>query len=218
MAQESEKKTKKKTDSVGRGLYRLYVLFLIGSVLLVGRLIYIQLFWQPDPKVVQALTPTSVKKTIDPARGAILSDDGRLLAMSLPIYDINMDCTVMKDSYARIGGQRGDSLENAWMQKARSLSEGLARILKDKSADEYYNLIKKGRQQNRRFVRIASGVERREYNQLLTLPLFNEDQYHGGLLVTEESTRKYPYGKLARRTIGFTTSLRWITSSGRSRR
>ena len=203
MAQETEKKTKKKTDSVGRGLYRLYVLFLIGSVLLVGRLIYIQLFWQPDPKIVQALTPTSVKKTIDPARGAILSDDGRLLAMSLPIYDINMDCTVMKDTYAKIGGQRGDSLENAWMQKARSLSEGLARILKEKPADEYYNLIKKGRQQNRRYVRIASGVERREYNQLLTLPLFNEDQYHGGLIVSEESIRKYPYGKLARRTIGF---------------
>ena len=165
MAQESEKKTKKKTDSVGRGLYRLYVLFLIGSVFLVGRLIYIQLFYQPDPKIVQALTPTSVKKTIEPARGAILSDDGRLLAMSLPIYDINMDCTVMKESYAKTRATdpaKGDSLEAAWMKKARSLAEGLAGILKEKSADEYYNLIKKGREQNRKYVRIAAGVERRD--------------------------------------------------------
>ena len=206
MAQESENKPRKKVDPVGRGLYWLYVLFLIGSILLVGRLIHIQLFWQPNPKVTQALTPTSVKKTITPARGAILSDDGRLLAMSLPIYDINMDCSVMKDSYAKVRATdkaKGDSLENAWMKKARGLADGLAAILKEKSADEYYNLIKRGREQNRRYVRIAQGVERREYNKLLTLPLFNEDQFHGGLIVSEESIRKYPYGKLARRTIGF---------------
>ena len=206
MAQENEKKTRKKTDSVGRGLYRLYVLFLIGSVLLVGRLIYIQLFYQPDPKIVQALTPTSVKKTIEPARGAILSDDGRLLAMSLPIYDINMDCTVMKESYAKIrttDPAKGDSLEAAWMAKARGLADGLASILKEKTADEYYSLIKKGREQNRKYVRIASGVERRDYNRLLTLPLFNEDRFRGGLIVGKENIRKYPYGKLARRTIGF---------------
>ena len=206
MAQESDNKPKKKVDPVGRGLYRLYVLFLIGSILLVGRLVHIQLFWQPDPKVTQALTPTSVKKTIVPARGAILSDDGRLLAMSLPIYDINMDCTVMKESYAKVRATdkaKGDSLENAWMKKARGLADGLAAILREKPADEYYNLIKRGREQNRKFVRIASGVESREYNKLLTLPLFNEDQFHGGMIVTEESIRKYPYGKLARRTIGF---------------
>ena len=206
MAQENEKKTRKKTDSVGRGLYRLYVLFLIGSVLLVGRLIYIQIFYQPDPKIVQALTPTSVKKTIEPARGAILSDDGRLLAMSLPIYDINMDCTVMKESYAKIrttDPAKGDSLEAAWMAKARGLADGLASILKEKTADEYYSLIKKGREQNRKYVRIATGVERRDYNRLLTLPLFNEDRFRGGLIVGKENIRKYPYGKLARRTIGF---------------
>ena len=206
MAQESENKPKKKVDRVGRGLYRLYVLFLIGSFLLVGRLVYIQLFWQPDPKVTRALTPTSVKKTIVPARGAILSDDGRLLAMSLPIYDINMDCTVMKDAYAKVRAKdkaRGDSLEADWMKKARGLSEGLAAILREKTADEYYNLIRQGREKGKRFVRIAQGVERREYNKLLTLPLFDEDQFHGGLIVSEESIRKYPYDKLARRTIGF---------------
>ena len=206
MAQDNEKKTRKKADRVGLGLYALYVLFLAGAFFLVGRLIYIQLFWQPDPKIVQALTPTSVKKTVDPARGAILSDDGRLLAMSLPIYDINMDCSVMKETYARIRQKdpaRGDSLETAWMQKARLLSEGLGRILKERSADEYYRLIRSGREQNRRFVRIAAGVERREYNQLLQLPLFNEDRFHGGMIVSKESIRKYPYGKLARRTIGF---------------
>ncbi len=206
MAQERTEKPRKKTDSVGRGLYWLYVLFLLCSLALIARLVHIQLFYQPDPKVVQALTPTSVRKTIDPARGAILSDDGRLLAMSLPIYDIYMDCTVMKEAYAKIRAgskAKGDSLENAWMQKASELSKGLARILKEKSADEYYNLIKKGREQNRRYVRIASDVERREFNRILELPLFNEDRFHGGLIVEEESIRKYPYGKLARRTIGF---------------
>ena len=98
MAQERTEKPRKKTDSVGRGLYWLYVLFLLCSLALIARLVHIQLFYQPDPKVVQALTPTSVRKTIDPARGAILSDEARLLSMSLPIYDIYIDCKVMKEA------------------------------------------------------------------------------------------------------------------------
>ena len=102
MAQERTDKPRKKTDSVGRGLYWLYVLFLICSLALIARLVHIQLFYQPDPKVVQALTPTSVRKTIDPARGAILSDDGRLLAMSLPMYRVYMDCTVRKREFEEL--------------------------------------------------------------------------------------------------------------------
>ena len=199
-------KKKRSKDSAGRGLAVMYVVFLLLGVALIVRLAGIQLFYKPDPKIVSALTPKSVKKVIEPARGAILSDDGRLLAMSLPIYEIHMDCTVMKDKYSKIAQvdkRTGDSLENAWMAKARQMAEGMARILPSKSADEYFALVRSGRENNRRYVRLASGVERREYNQLLKLPLFNEDSNRGGIIVHSENIRKYPYGKLARRTIGF---------------
>ena len=206
MATGANKKNGKKTDSVGRGLFIMYILFLLISALLVVRLAGIQLFYKPDPKIYNALTPKSVKKTIEPARGAILSDDGRMLAMSLPIYEIHMDCAVQKERFAKIredNPARADSLENAWMRKARAMAEGMARIIPSKTADEYFELVRSGREKNRRFVRLASGVERREYNKLLSLPLFNEDTNRGGIIVTSESIRKYPYGTLARRTIGF---------------
>ncbi len=195
-----------KKDRVGRGLYWLYVIFLLLSVALIARLVSIQVGYHPDEKVVQALTPTPLKHIIEPARGAILSDDGRMLAISIPIYDIHMDCTVMKESFANIAKKnqpRADSLEDAWMGKARALSEGLASILGEKSADEYFNAIRQGRQQNKRYLKICTGIERKEFNQIIQLPLFCESTYYGGMIVEKENIRKYPYGTLARRTIGF---------------
>lgn len=205
MATDNKKiEKKKKKDSVGRGLYTLYILFLICSLLLICRLVFIQAFYKPDDKVLGILTPTSQRKTIEPSRGAILSDDGRLLAMSLPIYDIHMDCSVKKSEYTR--SEKGDSLENAWKEKAGMLAEGLAAILKDKTVQEYRDIIMNGRENGKQFVSICNGIERKDYNKIIQLPLFNEGQYAGGIIVDERTVRKYPYGKLARRTIGFVRS------------
>mgnify|MGYP002521899522 FL=1 len=37
----------------------------------------------------------------------------------------------------------------------------------------------------------------------MELPLFNEGRFRGGVIVERENIRRYPYGELARRTIGF---------------
>ena len=203
---------KKPKDRIGRIMSALYVLFLLVSIGLIGRLAYIQIFYKPEEKVTHVLTPRSVRTTIEPVRGAILAEDGRLLAMSLPIYDIYMDCTVLKADNARDTVKR-DSLEMVWLDKARALSEGLARILGEKSAAEYYEMISSGRASNRKYVRICTGIERKEYNQLRELPLFNEPQYKGGMIVESSNVRKYPYGKLARRTIGFVRNNKNVTTN-----
>lgn len=204
MAAEKNNGQKKKADGVGRSLYWLYILFLVCSLLLICRLIYIQAFYKPDEKLMSALTPSSQRNIIEPTRGAILSDDGRLLAMSLPIYDIHMDCSVMKAANAQ--SPDCDSLENIWLGKARALAAGLSSILGDKSADEYYSIIKNGRDGGKQFVSICNGVERKEFNKIVELPLFNEGKFAGGIIVDKRTIRKYPYGKLARRTIGFVRS------------
>jgi len=211
-ATEARKAESKPKDRIGRFLSVLYVLFLLIAIFLILRIAYIQIFYKPEEKLAKVLTPTSRKEVIEPVRGAILAEDGRLLAMSLPIYDIYMDCTVLKDKHAR-DKEKGDSLEGVWMSKARLLSDGLADILRDKSSEQYYELIRSGRANNKKYVKICTGIERREYNKLCELPLFNERQYSGGMIVEKSNIRKYPYGKLARRTIGFVRNNKNVTGN-----
>lgn len=197
-------KRKKKSDKIWRSVHWLYLLFLVIFFLLAGRLFYIAVIWQPDPEIADKLTPKSVRNTIEPTRGSILSENGDILAMTLPTYNIYMDCTVQKKHYAEMKKRHaGDSLETAWLAKARQLSKGLAAEFGDHSADEYYSMIRNGRQDGVQYMEIKRNIERPVLNRLKKLPLFNEKSYEGGLIVETNHVRRYPYGKLARRTIGF---------------
>ena len=94
MAVQSQNSTKKERDRIGMILYYLYAAFLILSVILVGRIAWIQWLWKPDKTIERYFRPVSVKTIIDPERGAIIGQDGKLLAMSTPMYELFMDCTV----------------------------------------------------------------------------------------------------------------------------
>ena len=194
-------KNKRKKDRVGRSVHWLYVLFLLISLGLVARLVWIVIAFQPDPQIASVLTPRSIRNTEEPSRGAILSRDGDILAMTLPIYDVHMDCSIQKKEFKQKA--KADSLEADWMRKAGELSKGLAAVLGDKSAEAYFNLIKEGRRQDRRYVSICSKIERPTLNALKQLPLWKEGPNKGGMIVERNFVRRYPYGTLARRTIGF---------------
>jgi len=189
-------KPARKRDRIGVILYLLYVLLLVASAVLILRIIGIQLFFKPEPKIADALTPSNTVSIIEPARGNILDAEGRLLAISSPIYQFYMDCTVLKDTNT-------PEQEQAWLAKARELAKGLAVEFPEKSADQYYKLIKDGRAAGRKYVRIGRPVDRNAYNRIIELPLFCDGRYRSGMIVEQENVRQYPYGKLARRTIGF---------------
>ena len=97
----NEVKTKKNRDRIGVILYVAYVFMLLASVLLFAKIVGIQIFFKPNPKIESALTPGSRPRAIEPARGNIIDCDGRLLAMSCPTYQIAMDCTVMREAFAK---------------------------------------------------------------------------------------------------------------------
>jgi cell division protein FtsI (penicillin-binding protein 3) len=194
--QASTVKPKKQRDRIGLILYLLYVLLLAASVLLIARIVSIQLFFRPEAKIADALTPSNTVSVIEPARGNILDAEGRLLAISCPTYQFYMDCTVLKDTNT-------PEKEQAWLEKARELSKGLAAEFPERNADQYYKLIKDSRAAGKKYVRIGRPVDRNAYNRIIELPLFREGRYNSGMIVEQENIRQYPYGKLARRTIGF---------------
>ncbi|MDY6278173.1 MAG: penicillin-binding protein [Bacteroidales bacterium] len=195
---------------IGRFLYVIYLFYLVAGIVLILRIVDIQLRYEPDPAIASLFKPRSIKQPLYPERGSILARDGRLLAMSLPMYRVYMDCTVRREEFADMKKsdnpkrrEKGDQKEQEWKDKARELSEGLARLYKDKSADAYYKEIVSGRESNKRHLRIGGLVDHEFLLELKKLPLFNEDPNKGGMIVESEETRQYPYGSLARRTIGY---------------
>ena len=200
----SEAPEKQKRDRIGVILTGLYICLLVASVAIIGKIIYIQLVWKPSPKIESALTPRRTTRTLEPVRGNIIDCKGRLLAMSYPVYDIHMDCSVRLGEFAKMRDREAAAKkEAAWMEEAGKLAEALAATFPGKTAEQYYSLLKEGRSKGRKYVPIARGIDRSTMLKVKQFPLFREGANKGGYIEQQRFVRKYPYGRLARRTIGF---------------
>ena len=72
----------------------LTLVFIGLSVVIIGCIIHIQTSYKVDPKVINIFRPRENKYVEEPKRGRILAEDGRPLAITTPLYDIFIDCTV----------------------------------------------------------------------------------------------------------------------------
>ncbi len=189
-------------DRVGLILDATYALVLILSVLIIVKIILIQTTYSVDPRVESIFRPTVTKQIERPERGAILSTDGKILAISTPVYQIYMDCAVQHDIY-RQDKEHGAEKEAAWRAEAKELSAGLANLFQDRTAAQYYDFIISKREAGRHYERIGRPVDHATLQQIKALPLFRRGPNTGGLLYETRDSRQYPYGTLARRTIGY---------------
>ena len=185
-------------------LSAFHVVFLIIAIAAVTKIVITQYFWEPDPEYLHYFQPRKKKMDIDPDRGAIIDHNGNLLAMSTPMYNIYMDCYVLKEAHDA-DTRNGAKNEEEWVGKAKKLAAMLPQVLKEEGKDEsYYNtLIFNGRRNKRRYVPIAKNIDYDVLTELKKLPLYNEKQHRGGLIVEKVETRQYPYDELARRVIGY---------------
>ena len=202
----SKKKDSEIKDTiVGRDRIHVVMFFLsfafmvLGIVILVW-IVKIQATYNVDERVINLFRPAVEKHVDTPVRGRILANDGRPLAISAPLYDIYMDCTVLKQKYQEEGK---DSLERAWRAKARELATYLSNEFRDKSADAYAKAILEGRDKGARYLRIQRNVDLSTLNRVKTFPLFKEGRYTSGFISEEHAERIYPYDSLARRVIGY---------------
>ncbi len=81
------------------GLTMLFIALSVGIILCIIR---IQTHYSVDPKVINIFRPRADKYVEVPKRGRILAEDGRPLAITTPLYDIYMDCTVRKAEFEEI--------------------------------------------------------------------------------------------------------------------
>lgn len=139
---------------------------------------------------------------IAPKRGNILSDDGQLMASSVPQYTLFMDFRVSdSDESRRIKAQhRRDSLLDV---HETEICEGLHRILPDKSVEEFRQTFRKGRAQKSRYWKLyPRRVSYAQYKEIKKLPVLCESSNSGGFFTESNIERKKIFGSLARRTLG----------------
>lgn len=185
-------------------LWYLYWVFILAAIVLLVQIINLKVFWEPEPQTAWRFRPTKKKEILKPERGSIIDHNGKLIAVSTPMYDIYMDCTVLKSKFAK-DEKDGKKNEEKWKDKARKLSAQLPTVLSkdEKDATYYRKLILGGRNLNRKYVHITSGIDHETLLKLKTLPLFNEGPYKGGMIVERQDSRQYPYKSLARSVIGY---------------
>lgn len=198
------KKTVIENKRPSRVLMYFYLFFLLLSVVVTIKIYRIQYSWEPNEKFVKEFLPSKHLEQIRPREGSIMDHNGRILAISTPLYDIYMDCYVQKEHYDK-DEKNGRKKNGEWLAKADALSARLAEMFPNKGKDSTYysNLIRSSRAAGKRYVSIVKGVDHRTVEELKTLPLFNEAQHKGGLIVEPIENRMYPYEGLAKRIIGY---------------
>lgn len=195
---------KRGMDRISMILLLIYIVVLFISALIIGKLIYIQKSWEPDKSIAKYFLPPAEKYTIAPDRGAIIGCGGEILAMSTPMYELRMDCTVRKEYFQKKMRKNptGDNLEQQWQDKAKAFSEGFAKEM-NMDASVIFKSIMDGRRKGNKYLRLGTDIDRGTLLKLESLPLMEEGRYKSGIIVEKHDSREYPYGTLARRTIGY---------------
>ena len=139
---------------------------------------------------------------IVPMRGDILSDNGEVLAASIPEYKLLIDFMTLETDSARAARNqhRRDSILFTHMDE---ICEGLHEIFPDIDPAQMRKHLEAGRRKEAsRYPVMKRLVSYIEYRQVLKLPFFREKYYVCGFHTDKFSKRINPYGKLAPRTIG----------------
>ncbi len=127
--------------------------------------------------------------SMEAPRGNILADDGSLLAISMPLYNIYLDMGVIND--------------NLFESNIVELSVGLSLLFGNKTAIEYEKFLRISKKSKKnRYIRLKLKVNHNDLLALKRLPILKLDQNKGGLIAEQRPHRETPFGELARRTIG----------------
>lgn len=129
-------------------------------------------------------------RPVKATRGNIYSDNGSLLATSLPFYKVAFDATIASDKVFNEG--------------LDSLSYRLSRFFRDKSAEAYTRQLKNARESNRQYLAISSKtIGYQDKKALEQWPIFRNGRLKGGVIFEKVDKRFRPFSNLSLRTVGF---------------
>jgi len=172
----------------------VYVVILLFAIIIVSKIFYLQVF--EGKKLEEKSRELNIKNVmVESNRGDIYSANDRLLASSVPFYEIRLDtrstgCTLSSKAY---------------YDKLDTLASELSELFDDQSAQAYRNELYRARKNKERFYLVKKRVNYNQLKKLKTFPLFRRGRYKGGFIVIQKNIRIQPHDNLASRTIGYTT-------------
>ncbi|MDB4303218.1 penicillin-binding transpeptidase domain-containing protein [Desulfosarcina sp.] len=171
-------------------LNRLY--FISGCMFVFGLAVVFKLLsiqFVDGDKYRELADKRDVKNVDIPAnRGNVYSENGNLLATSIPKYDIRFDAITPTNK--------------TFETYLKPLSDSLSKY-SGKSSKHYQNQLRKARANKNRYYLLARNIGYLDYVRLRSFPLLNLGAFKGGLIVEQTTKREHPMGGIAQRTIGY---------------
>lgn len=181
--------TNKRKDVIWRVYVAFFGIVLFGMAVL-GKTLHTQVSEGAHWKGM-ADSLTIFSKTIAPERGNIYSEDGRMLATSLPFFDVRLDLAangIVKETFAK---------------NIDSLSLCLANFFGDKTQSQYRSELMNARKDKNRYYLLKANLSYTQLKALKTFALLWQGRNKSGLIVIQKNKRIMPFGDLAERTIGY---------------
>lgn len=175
---------------LGLRITLVYALVLLFGAAIAVKLFTIQLA-EGDKWRAKAVNVATAMRSVQSERGHIFSDDGRLLATSVPEYEIRMD-------------MRADGLTDALFNaNLDSLAWGLSKLFGDRSMQDLRRELFDARERGERYHLLRRRCDHEQLKALRELPLFRLGRHRSGLIADKRMVRIRPFGRLASRTVGY---------------
>jgi|AntAceMinimDraft_17_1070374.scaffolds.fasta_scaffold02477_3 cell division protein FtsI (penicillin-binding protein 3) len=170
-------------------IYLIYLCVLIFAFVIIGKVVKIQ-FVEGEQWLNKSKNSTLRYSDIKANRGNIYSDDGNLLATSLPFFDVRIDLI-------------SNIKEKVFNKQIDSLSYCLSMLFKDKTKSQYKNILINARKQGNKYFLVKRKITYDELKKMRSFPILKFGRYRGGMIVIKKDKRKKPFEMLASRTIGY---------------
>jgi len=181
-------------DKKGQQYWRaflVYIFILVFAIAIINKVITIQL--KEGPYLREMADDFSLKyDSVGAVRGNIYTLEGKLLATSIPVYDIRIDFAseTFKEQ------NKGKTFEKDLDSLCRDLN------ILFRNSKNYKKYIKKSIQLKNHYFLLERDISVLQLNKIKRFPIFRKGIYKGGFIVEEKSKRVYPFNLLAKRSIG----------------
>jgi cell division protein FtsI (penicillin-binding protein 3) len=173
-----------------RRVFLVYFGIALFGIAVIGKAFYIQYF-EGKELAEQAKSHEMKLFPVEAMRGNISSDDGTLIATSVPNFEIRMDVSTENIT------------DEFFSENVDSLAYCLSGLFKDRKISEYKEILWEARRNGERYLLIKKDISYQEVKQLRMFPIFRLGKFRGGLIVINHYKRELPYQNLAKRTIGY---------------
>lgn len=180
-------------------VYLAFGLMVLGAFAVFAKMLHLQYVDGGEWRAI-ADSLTIQERVVEAARGNIYSNDGSLLATSVPEYELRFDAMSIP--------QDRDDVFNS---KVDSLAIKLAGLFKDRSSRQYLTALKQARAKKQRYLLIKRAVSHQDLKIVKTFPMMKvfkegKTRFPSSMVAVRQNKRILPFTNLAARTIGYKNS------------